>query len=299
MPAVFTFGNNRLFMKKIKELFAQVKELQHADNEDITKLLWQLICYSPKFPLRLQQQELLNESTPFVLEVDDPHFSHSTLKFNGFIWGNGKRKVIITHGWSSKGADFIDLITALRTIEDLQIIAFDAPGNGSSEGELSNLLLFVGAVKAIINAYGAPDVLIGHSLGGMANTVALKETGVKPPLLITITPMVRLKENFISTMTAAEVPQAAQDKFFESFESLFGMQTSTFNLNDLYASTFPHKHWVAFDRDDKIAPNIYLQGFLKAYPNILSKEFDGVGHERIIKDQRVIADILELVRQEG
>jgi hypothetical protein len=286
-------------MKKIKELFTQVKELQHTDNEDITNLLWQLICYSPKFPLRLQQQELLNESTPFVLEVDDPHFSHSVLKFNGFIWGNGKRSVIITHGWSSKGADFIDLITALRTIEGLQIIAFDAPGNGSSEGELSNLLLFVGAVKAIINTYGAPDVLIGHSLGGMANTVALKETGAKTSLLITITPMVRLKENFIATMIAAEVPQAAQDKFFKNFEEIFGLATADFNLADMYQDGIALKHWLAYDQEDKISPFAYVQEVLKKHPAILSKGFDAVGHERIIKDPRVIADIVELVKEEG
>ena len=284
-------------MKKIKEIFTQVKELQHTDNEDITSLLWQLICYSPKFPLRLQQQELLNESTPFTLEVDDPHFSHSALKFNGFIWGNGKRKVIITHGWSSKGADFIDLITALRTIDDLQIIAFDAPGNGSSEGGLSNLLLFVGAVKAIINTYGAPDVLIGHSLGGLANTVALKETGIKPSLLITITPMVRLRENFITTMTAAEVRQTAQDTFFENFEEIFGLATADFNLANIYQDGIALKHWLAYDQEDKITPFAYVKEVLTKHPEIISKEFGGVGHERIIKDPRVIVDILELVRK--
>jgi hypothetical protein len=296
MQAVFTFGNNRLFMKKIKELFTQVKEWQYTDNEDVTKLLWQLICYSPKFPLRLQQQELIDGSTPFVLEVDDPHFSHSALKFNGFIWGDGKRRVIITHGWSSKGADFIDLITALRTIDDLQIIAFDAPGNGSSEGELSNLLLFVGAVKAIINTYGAPDVLIGHSLGGFANTLTLKETGIKPSLLITITPMVRLKENFIATMTAADVPEVAQDKFFKHFEAIFGLSTADFNLANMYQDGIAIKHWLAYDQEDKMTPFAYVRELLTKHPEIISKEFDGVGHERIIKDPRVIADILELVK---
>src|ERR1700754_87345 len=158
-------------MKKLKELFNRVKESENTGNQDITDLLWQLICYSPKFPLRLQQQQLLDEAAPFSLEVDDPHFSHSVLKFNGFIWGEGKCKVMITHGWGSKAADFADLITALRTIDDTQIIAFDAPGNGSSESELSNLLLFTKAAEAVMNTYGVPDVLIGHSLGAMANII--------------------------------------------------------------------------------------------------------------------------------
>ncbi len=56
------------------------------------------------------------------------------------------RKLLITTGWGSKAADFSELIQALRAIDDLEIIAFDAPGNGSSEGELSNLLLFIFSV---------------------------------------------------------------------------------------------------------------------------------------------------------
>jgi hypothetical protein len=297
LKEVSTFDSNNSPMKKLKELFTQVKALNYTDGEDITDLLWQLICYSPKMPVRLQSQQLLDEATPFSLEVDDPHFSHSILKFNGFIWGNGKRKVLITHGWGSKAADFSDLITALRTIENLQIIVFDAPGNGSSEGELSNLLLFAKAAEAVINAYGAPDVMIGHSLGVMANTMAIKETAVKPSLLISITPMVRLKENFTASMTSAHVPQAAQDKFFENFEEVFDVPASHFNLSDMYNDDIAVKHWLAYDQEDKVAPFEYLQEFLNTHSSVLSKEYAATGHERIIKDAGLIEDIVELVKQ--
>jgi hypothetical protein len=284
-------------MKKIKEIFTRLKGLQHADNEDIIDLLWQLICYSPKFPLRLQQQQLLDEAEPFTLEVNDPHFSHSVLKFNGFRWGNGSRKVLITHGWSSKGADFIDLITALRAVNDLQIIAFDAPGNGSSEGELSNLLLFAEAVKVIIHTYGAPDIMIGHSLGVVANTIAIQQTSINPSLLINITPMVNLRENFIMTMSSADVPKAAQDRFFESFNQIFDVPTSYFNLADIYREGVAVKHWLAYDKDDKMTPFAYMQELLNRHPGITSKEYPGATHERIIKDPRLIEDVLELVKQ--
>ncbi|MBB6109069.1 alpha/beta fold hydrolase [Mucilaginibacter lappiensis] len=285
-------------MKKIKEIFTRVKELQHGDNEDVTDLIWQLICYSPKFPLRLQQQQLIDEAAPFTLEVDDPHFSQSILKFNGFIWGNGNRKVLITHGWSSKGADFIDLITALRTIDNLQIIAFDAPGNGSSEGELSNLILFAKSTEAVIKTYGAPDVMIGHSLGVMANIIAIQQTGIKPSLLISITPMVKLRENFITTMNSADVPKAAQDRFFERFNEIFNVPTSYFNLADMYQDEIAVKHWLAYDQEDKMAPFPYTQELLNRHPIIGFKEYPDATHERIIKDPRLIEDVLELIRNQ-
>ena len=284
-------------MKKLKQIFNQVKALEDGNQEDITDLLWQLICYSPKMPTRLQQQQLLNEATTFSLQVDDPHFSRSALNFNGFIWGDGSRKVLITHGWGSKAADFTELITALKTIDNLQIIAFDAPGNGSSEGELSNLILFAKAAQAVINKYGAPDVVIGHSLGAAANTIAIDQTGIKPSLLISIAPLIRLKENFIATMNAAEVSPEAQVRFFENFESLFDVAASYFNLTDLYQDDAVLKHWLAYDHDDKIAPYPYLQEFLNAHPSILAKAYTAVGHERIIKDMAIIENILLLIKQ--
>lgn len=87
---------------------------------------------------------------------------------------------MITHGWGLKAADFTELITGLNENKDLQTIAFDAPGNGSSEGKLSNLLLFVQAVKAVVFHYGPPAVIIGHSLGAMADVIALKKWCLRP-----------------------------------------------------------------------------------------------------------------------
>jgi hypothetical protein len=284
-------------MKKLKLLYRNILALENKENQHLTDVLWELICYSPRMAPRLQQQALLDEATRFSLEVDDPHFSRSILKFNGFIWGNGNRKILITHGWGSKAIDFDELIMALKTIEDLQIIAFDAPGNASSEGELSNLILFVKAAKAVIKTYGTPDVLIGHSLGTMANIIAMNESGIKPALQISIAPLIKLKENFIATMDSVETPASAKEKFFEAFETLFELKASDFNLNDLYKDSPDIKHWLAFDKDDKISPYNYLQEFLNAHPDILTKEYVGLGHERIIKDAGLVGDIVGLVKE--
>jgi pimeloyl-ACP methyl ester carboxylesterase len=282
-------------MKKLKTVFNQVKSLNGSETENIADLLWQLICYSPKMPVRLQQQQLLDEAKSFTLEVDDPHFAKSSLKFNGFIWGDGKRKILITHGWGSKAADFAELITALKNMDDTQVIAFDAPGNGGSEGELSNLLLFAKAAEAVINTYGAPDVIIGHSLGGMANAIAIRETGIEPALLISIAPLINLKENFIASLNAADVAQSAQDQFFTNFEAMFDMEASDFTLNNVYPADIITRHWLSYDPEDKIAPFVFLESFLAAHPEIVTKVYEGRGHERIIKDEAVIADIIKLI----
>jgi len=283
-------------MKKLKLLHRHLLTLENKEDIDLTDMLWQLICYSPKMSPRLQQQALLDEATKFCLQVDDPHFAKSVLNFNGFIWGDGSKKVLITHGWGSKAIDFDEVIIGLKAVEDIRIIVFDAPGNGSSEGELSNLILFAKAAEAVINKYSAPDVMIGHSLGAMANIIAINETVIKPTLQISIAPLIKLKENFRATMNAAEAPIPAQEKFFESFKELFGMDATYFDIDGKYIGGTALKHWLAFDREDKVSPYDYLREFLSVNPEIVPQEYFSLGHERIIKDAGVVADIVGLVR---
>ncbi|WP_428328162.1 alpha/beta fold hydrolase [Mucilaginibacter sp.] len=283
-------------MKKLKQIIAQLTTATDMPANELNNLLWQFICYSPKMPVRLYQEQLLNEAEKFSLVVPDDYFAKKDLVFNGFKWGNGSRKILITHGWGSKAGDFTDIITALKTIDDVQIIAFDAPGNGSSEGELSNLLLFVLSVKAIIEKYGEPDVLIGHSLGAMANIIAVKEMALKPELLISLTPLVRLKENFEDSMRAVGIPQAAQVDFLKDFEHKFGKPASYFNLKDWHVFGKPLNHWLAYDKNDRISTFNYMEDFLNSNPTVRHENYADAGHDRIIKSEQLIADLVNEVR---
>jgi len=284
-------------MKKLKDIIEQVKNTPET-AENFIHLLWQLICYPPKMPVRFQNQQLLDEAEKFSLAVPDDYFTQEELKFNGFKWGNGPRRLLITTGWGSKAADFSELIQALRTIDQLEIIAFDAPGNGSSEGELSNLLLFILSVKAIVHQYGRPDIVIGHSLGAMANVMALNSLQINPELLVSITPLVRLKENFAATMESVNVSQAAQARFFEKFEEVFKTPVDVFKLDEQYKFDYQLNHWLAYDIHDKVAPYPYLDHFLAKHPAIRTQNYPEAGHEKIIKlpalIERLVGEIKSL-----
>lgn len=126
-------------MKKYREIYQQAKNLSDMESSAIDLLLWNLLCYPPKMPLRIVHQQLLQKAEPFTLTVSDDYFSKKEILFNGFKWGTGEIKILITHGWSSKAADLSILIEMIIALPNVQVIAFDSPGNGSSEAELSNL----------------------------------------------------------------------------------------------------------------------------------------------------------------
>lgn len=283
-------------MKQFKYIFREVHALAQSGETVPLSLLWPLICYPPKWPVRLQQQQLLDLAKPFSLQVFDPNFAKRELTFNGYQWGSGPVKVLLVHGWGSKAADYADVITELIKIDNLQVIAIDAPGNGSSEGDLSNLLLFVKAAEATVAEFGTPQVLIGHSLGAMANAMLLSQSGISPDLLISLAPLIKLKENFAASMAAASVTPANMELFFEDFKRIFEVDADSFNWEALYHVNPGQKHFIAYDNEDKIAPYAYLSEILKQHPPINALHFEGVGHERILKDAVVIDEIVGLVK---
>jgi pimeloyl-ACP methyl ester carboxylesterase len=285
-------------MKKLKQIVEQVKYLI-AENkpDDLNSMLCQLICYPPKMALRLHQEQLLGEAEKFTVTVNDPYFTNRQLQINGFKWGTGKHQVLLSHGWGSKAADFDGLINALRENHELQIVAFDAPANGSTEGDLSNLLLFANTVKAVIAATGKPDVAIGHSFGTMANVSALTDLNIIPKLLVSIAPFILLQENFIKSMTAVGVPAGAQQAFLDDFNSRYGIYPSEYAMQKLYTFDDTLNHWLAYDDRDMMLPDAYLQDFLKAHPSIKTKNYSGAGHERIIKSAELIGGVVERVNE--
>jgi pimeloyl-ACP methyl ester carboxylesterase len=280
-------------MKTYKQRLLQVKQAQQPD--ELLQALWNYISFPIRLPNRPHQQELLQKATTFSMPVSDPYFAKDDLNFKGYIWGTGSRKIYLTHGWSSKAADFTELISTLLLLEDVQIIAFDALGNGSSEGELSNLMLYVNPLIAIMEIYGLPEVLIGHSLGAMANVVALKAFDSPPKLLISITPVIELAQNFTGMMNHAEVKPEDQQRWFQDFADYYKYPVSYFDLKTLYTEAPAAKHLLYYDMQDEMLPYTQLEEFLKQHPELETKAFDGAGHYKILRDEALLAAIKEAV----
>jgi pimeloyl-ACP methyl ester carboxylesterase len=283
-------------MKILKQIISEIKNTPNEDSEKLQDLILRYICYAPKMPLRIFQENLLERAEKNTLKVHDEYFSGEQLNFQSFKWGSGSRKILLTHGWGSKTGDLYDIIIALEQIPDIEIIAFDAPGNGSSEGELSSLLLFIEGVKAMIAHYGIPEVTIGHSLGATANIIALKQLEIHPKQFISIAPLINLGKNFEASMDAIDIAKVIQNSFFERFEERFKKPVSTYNLVDWSAfTTDSSKHWVAYDEKDLVSPYQYMNTFFNANSSIDFTNYHDAGHERIIKSPDMIQDLLRIL----
>ncbi|TCD11223.1 alpha/beta hydrolase [Pedobacter frigidisoli] len=284
-------------MKTLKQIVKEISTSANEPGPSRDTLIRKFVLYSPKMPLRLHQEQLIAESKQFSLQVFDEYFTQDNVTVNCFSWGNGKRKILLTHGWASKALDFYELIVELQKLEDVEIITFDAPGNGSSISELSNLILYRDSVKAIFDQYEEIEFVIGHSLGGMANILALQDLEFKPKLLISIAPLIRLKENFEQSLDSLMVSKSDQEIFFKNFAVEVKVPASYFNLLDLYHLDKSIKHILAFDPDDHISPYPFLEEFLDKNKEIKSTSFNDIGHFKIVKAPEVITLVINAISE--
>ncbi|NQX86316.1 MAG: alpha/beta fold hydrolase [Flavobacteriaceae bacterium] len=92
------------------------------------------------------------------------HEEHNIMTYH---WQGQKATVLLVHGWESNTARWHNNIEHL-TKQDYNIIALDAPAHGASDGNFFNALLYAEFINVVAQKH-QPDIIIGHSVGGMAS----------------------------------------------------------------------------------------------------------------------------------
>lgn len=95
-----------------------------------------------------------------------------TISIKTYQWKGAGKTMLLTHGWESNSFRWKTLLEYFKD-EDYNIIALDAPAHGGSSGKEFNAPVYSECIAAAVNQY-KPEVIIGHSVGGMASVFSLK-----------------------------------------------------------------------------------------------------------------------------
>ena len=112
---------------------------------------------------------ITDEQSDFLDTAYIEEFQYEKLPIMTYRWVGKKQTILLAHGWESNSARWKNLIKYLNK-KDFNIIAIDAPAHGKSGGKLFNAIMYSEFINVIAKRF-QPEILIGHSVGGMASVL--------------------------------------------------------------------------------------------------------------------------------
>ena len=235
-------------------------------------------------------------------QIDGPHGAIAVQR-----WGHGPL-VMLVHGWNGRGSQlgaFVDPLVQAG----FRVVAFDAPGHGSSDGTSSSLVRFADAFDAVVDSmkpfFQPLAAVVAHSMGGAAVTFALSRAsersapGIEPgsgaPRLVFIAPPTDVRD-FVSTVSSElGLSHRTQGVLASKLERRVGKRMEDLHAVRLAkAMTLPLL--VLHDEQDRAVPIDCGVSLVEAWPGAQLKKSRGLGHNRILRDPDTVASVVAYVK---
>jgi len=210
-------------------------------------------------------------------------------------WGEGPA-VYLVHGWAGVGGQLAAFVPAL-TARGFRAVAFDAPGHGASEGRRSSIVHFADTLRALAAQEGRPHAVIAHSLGAAAVVRALTQ-GLELGRAVFIGPTGGPRDWSERFRRQLGVPAHVMTSMRERSERWLGARWEEFDVPVL-ARGQSAPLLILHDRNDDEVPWSDGEAIARAWPGARLVTTTGLGHRRILRDERVVAQAVDFVKGEA
>src|SRR5258706_6395405 len=123
-----------------------------------------------------------------LIDARSTLFEHNGRHIATWRWGSADAPlVILAHGWGGYAAQMRACVFRLLSA-GYQVIAYDQPAHGVSEGRLTGLPDFADLLAELAWHHGEARAFIGHSLGGAAGALALATRRVRFEKVVLVSP---------------------------------------------------------------------------------------------------------------
>jgi len=254
-----------------------------------TRFLWRIFCGPIKFKTPSREAEFYKKTEQEKIQAKSTNKEIMLYRIP-----NEGKKLLFVHGWNGRSSQFFRIIELLSD-NGYDITAFDLPGHGRSTRSATNLPEITDLISEITKSRGPYHAIVCHSFGGVAalNAVRLGATFEKlvliSPGVYEIKPMFK---TFVGLFGLDEEYYA--DRLFDLAESLYGSSPGEFGL-DRFSKQIGIDTLIVHCEDDKEALKeiaITLHGDMK---NSVLYMTDGLGHRRILRDQKVAEKVMNFL----
>jgi pimeloyl-ACP methyl ester carboxylesterase len=239
-------------------------------------------------PVRPEQAAVLAQA--HVLPVP-----HRDRQLATYAWGTTGPTVLLVHGWSGRAAQLAAFVAPLRA-RGLRVVAFDAPGHGTTGRGRTDVFAMADAVRAVADHVGGVHAVIAHSMGALATARAIR-TGTRAERVVMIAPVCGPAPWLDRLADLAGLDELARARVAREVGVIAGATVEQADLA-LEAPWLDLPVLAAYDRGDPFAEPARVEAALDAIGAVTRLEVPGGGHFRILRDSAVIAAAVDHVAAE-
>ena len=213
-----------------------------------------------------------------------------------YAWGDGRRPVLLVHGWRSRASRYHAFVTRLLAL-GYSPVSYDAPGHGDSPGPAGTILDHQRIIQALGDRHGPFEGVIAHSLGVPFALYAVRE-GVAAGRIVAISGVAEFgylvdafcRELGLGAEANQALRRAIEAGLFQRDDQIWKKYSVAAGEVDLLV--------IHNDEDDVVDP-AQAPALLAAYgPRAHFIQTNGLGHRLIMVDPDVIAEAVQFVASE-
>ena len=248
------------------------------------KVALYLFARPRKGKLALDQQQYLESAIKETLYFNN-------IPIMTYNWPNEGKRILLVHGWESNSLRWQNLVRQLRD-SAFNVIALDAPAHGLSGSKFFNAILYSEFINVVVNKF-EPEVIIGHSVGGMASVFFNHHYGSESleKLILLGAPanFTGVLDRYVELMGYNTTVEKAMERLIVK---RFGKPPEYFSTA-LLASDFNEQALIVHDETDLVIPFEDAELINTHYPKSKLIKTNGLGHS--LRDDSVNDMILGFI----
>ncbi len=216
-----------------------------------------------------------------------------------FEWGNPTHPlVMLIHGWNGRGTQIGAFSTRLVEL-GFRVVALDGPGHGVSPDGPNGMTNPGHYAEFIINAQKELDstgahAVIAHSFGGGCSVLAAKR-GLKVKGMVLVgTP--NFYERVVTFFGKSfGLNEKGLEHFFKLVTKIAGLKPSELVTGEI-GNSLNLPCLVVHDQDDNAVNIVAGETIHEQWKGSKIIKTSGLGHRRILKDPKVIAEVCDFIK---
>lgn len=204
----------------------------------------------------------------------------------------GAPRVLLVHGWAGDAQQWRALGERLA-VQGFDPVLLDLPAHGRSDGRRSTLPQWVRTLFAVTAALGPWHAVVAHSLGALASAHAVARglPANRLALVATSPPPRQFLRWFAGVLGAGEALAQRMQARIEQREGVPMLQFEPAWLGPRLGLPMLLLH----DPEDRVAPAPAVERLAAALPAARLEWHGGLGHRRILSDDRVLQRLVDFV----